>query len=258
VTERKKEMKKCIISLITGLSITSACANFIGSDDFNDDSMDVNKWNPSGSRIIQQNERLEFVHDTTDGVNENWGWIPNRGSYTQDWEIKLDVTSILDPSGWTTDKYVEFGIQVVNSGNWGDSFELFFKVDRFEGESYRFLDAEAIVHDKDDDVYATFDMGTYTNVNLSISFDAATKNLSARYDIGNGSVALLAFDIDSGGWDMSADDDFFAFIAAKSSGRAVASGEMYGDNFYAIPEPSTVLLFATGLFLMRYLRRKNG
>ncbi len=234
-------MKKSIIILISGLAATGVFANFAGSDDFNDNSMDTSKWSSNpGSLLLEQNERLEFVHNDSGEVYDQWNWIANAGSYTENWQIKLDVYSALDPSSWGEDEMVCFGIKVENFADVTDRFELWFEIAHEAGfGTFRSLFAE----DTTDGVGGTengFDMGSNNAVTLGISFDAATKNLSAAYDIGSGMTDLAVFNVI--GWNMTDSGVFSAHITAESEGQTVASGDIYGDNFQAIPEPATALL----------------
>ena len=78
--------------------LTNQCrANLNGSDDFNGAAKDTTKWatdlaNGVG-RLTQTNGHLQF---TTTGVPTQTDfaarpWMLNYGSYTQDWEFRIDV-----------------------------------------------------------------------------------------------------------------------------------------------------------------------
>jgi hypothetical protein len=211
----------------------SAIANFSGTDDFNDNVMDAGKWGTASPGISETNSRLEYAAAYSANNEEQWGWVANRGSYTQDWSVIVDAHSALDPSGWS-DEMVNFGIRVKNSANpTGDLFELSFEIAQENGYGeFRAVIAEETT-DGEEGADITQNIGAVNAVTLCISFDAKTKRLSAVYDIGSGYVPLYSFSVTS--WDMTEADQFSAYLGFSSESRSVAPGDIYGDNFMAKP-----------------------
>ena len=79
-------------------TLTAECrADFNGADDFNDNSTDLSLWGADllfGGLFTEVNGRLEY---TTSGLPTGNDvavrpWILNFGSYTQNWEIQMDVS----------------------------------------------------------------------------------------------------------------------------------------------------------------------
>src|SRR3954463_6681318 len=85
---------------------TSECrAGFDGSDDFNANSVDGTKWGPlltSGTGFLTQtNGRIEYTANNTPSVMDSalLPWKLNFGSYTQNWEVQVDVNVAYQPPG---------------------------------------------------------------------------------------------------------------------------------------------------------------
>jgi len=245
-------MRKMVFTLCFVLLAGIAMANLDGSDDFNDNSMDTGKWSTASTRITESNSRLEFTSDDGPEYVENWDWIANSGSYTQNWSVKVNAYSAIMPSGWDN-QMINFGIRVKNSADpTNDLFELSFEIahETEYGGEFRAIIAEVTTNGVEGDDVQSEDIGTINAVTLRISFDAKTKTLTAEYDTGSGYVALYSFLVTdpSTGWEMTDTDTFIAYLGFSSEFKAVTAGDIYGDNFAAeFPRPgvsaSSLLLF---------------
>src|SRR4051812_29119458 len=88
------------IRIVSGLILVFAVecqAQFNGTDDFNDNVKDSARWgsdfSQGGGLFTENNARLEF---TTIGIPSSSAlgarpWVLNFGSYTQDWEVRIDA-----------------------------------------------------------------------------------------------------------------------------------------------------------------------
>ena len=90
---------------------------------------------------------------------------------------------------------------------------------------------------------------------LQMAFDASTKVLTSYYDSGGGLTLLTNYSI--GSWGMTDSDVFTIALYGDSIDVTPVSGEVYGDDFAAIPEPGTLALLGAGLAGMLLARRKD-
>src|SRR4051794_32461424 len=84
---------------ILGVILASECqAQLNGSDDFNDNLKDPTRWGPVYTQgccavLTETHGRLEYTKSTgTTSALIGQPWIHNFGSYTQNWEMQIDVS----------------------------------------------------------------------------------------------------------------------------------------------------------------------
>lgn len=237
---------------VLAIILASEChADLNGRDDFNDNSKDPTRWGAdliSGAGLLTEtNGRLEF---TTSGAPATQNaavrpWILNFGSYTQNWEIRIDVnvpqlavpeirSGLIvspDPTNWAGDN---FRVDLVQSSENGRYFAANLDV----------MGAKIDVADQ-----AT----TSVSAALRIAFDANTTVLSAYYDEDGPACGYSWTQLGStnvpANWNMTSGSVFGVWIFEYSKTASIASTDnMFGDNFSASsgPMPSIGISLAAG------------
>lgn len=220
--------------------------NFNGSDDFNDNAKDPARWGTDFTvgevgLLTETNGRLEF---TTSGAPVTSTlvarpWTLNFGSYTENWEVRIDVSlpdlgfpetvfGLLVTSGTNVSSNNRFQMSLFESSSEGRLFLM-----RFGTNGGGFDRAGQV---------AT----TSTSAGLRIAFDASKKILSAFYD-GNGQVGgyswtLLGSNDISTAWSMTSTSLFGVSVFGRVQGSSVTStNNVFGDNFSAFSEAAVSL-----------------
>jgi hypothetical protein len=233
---------------------SSASANLFGSDDFNDNVMDASKWSVfMGTSLSETNSRLEYTSPDQPETVGVWMWELNDASYVQDWTIYLDAFNAIDESS-LSDQSISFGILAFFNDP-GVYFDVNLQVgdDAAGGNPYRVISTEV-----ESPVSGGIDYAipiTADSARLQISFDAATKEFTGYYDIGGGQIVTTNFN--TADWGMTDTNLFTIVIYGLSTDLEVASGEVYGDNFVAVPEPGTLILLGIALTGLLMARRRD-
>jgi hypothetical protein len=222
--------------------LTSECqAQLNGSDDFNDNSKDMNRWGvdfAAGVGLLNEtNGRLEF---TTGGVPTSLDlaarpWILNSGSYTQNWEIHMEVNvpQLALP---------ECRVGLLVSPNPTNFLGNNFRLDLVESASGgRYCAANLDVNG--DKIGVSDRATTSTFAGLCITFDANTRGLSAFYDEDGANCGyvwtLLGSTNVPAAWNMSATNVFGVWVFGYVQSASLASTDnVFGDDFYASSGPT--------------------
>lgn len=225
--------------------------NLFGADNFNDDARDPAKWGLDDAEntgmLTEIDGRLEY---TGQAAIEPFGyaerpWILNTGSYTENWEARVDVHvgSITLPEG---DAGVQMVLAVYGNGSVG---EIKLEIAREGMDTLR-----RFRYTTDGDVGETTAATTTTDAAVRISFNAAQKVLTFSYDA-NGPVGgytwttLKTVDVDApaNNWGMVDASRFTLTVFGEHEGVTVNSGDAWADNFEATSAlPSVVAGTPTG------------
>ncbi|HCN29768.1 MAG TPA: hypothetical protein DIT64_13690 [Verrucomicrobiales bacterium] len=220
--------------------------NLFGGDNFNDNDRNATKWGPDDSgntgALNEVNGRLEY---TGDGMASPFGyserpWILNTGSYTQDWEARVDVHVGHVSLAEEGDR-----LQMVLAVYGGDSVgEVQLEVEHVGGS----IPQRRFRYTTEGDVGETHADTSSTDGSLRISFDAASKMLSFYYDFngpegGHAWTLLKTVDVDAPAtdWMMDASSRFTLAVFGEHQGMTVNSGDAYADNFEAISAVQSVV-----------------
>lgn len=250
--------KNIIICFSMLLSCSTVLANLSGTDDFNDNTMDPAKWSVlgfAGSSFSEANSHLENLGGPGD-TGGAWEWTPNHGSYVDDWSISIDVVNSLDETS-LSDQRIGFGLVVWDESPFINNFSHSLSVGDDAGGSNPWRRIKTDAEESGVQVFNQQTAVSEQSVYLQISFDASAKILTSSFDIGSGLTTLTNYNI--AGWGMT-DSDVFTVAVYGSGVDVSSSGQAYGDNFVAVPEPGTLGLLvvaAVGLLLARGNKRER-
>jgi hypothetical protein len=208
----------------------SAANSAVAFDDFNDNSIDTNKWIltfPPAIAVDTFNEdsgRLNYVSQGTGDTFIAWSWSASVLSYTQDWSVAVDIANTQPTNQYTGDKEVFFGILVAAEGDIDNNISAEFINSSFGREVATYASAggaEVITN--------TFALVDTNTVSMKISFDADTKLLHTAYS--TGADYILQTNYSALNWGMTASSVFNPTLFAGNTETAVTNGEAYADNF---------------------------
>lgn len=250
------KLLSAICSCVALCSI-NVLANLYGSDDFNDNTMDTAKWSSFlDDSLHETNGRLEYYGGTGE-AGSAWVWELNTGSYVQDWTVALAVVNSVDETT-LSDQFITVGLIALNPETYDNTFSVGLSAGDYAGGSGPRRDIYTSV-DVNQEWVLEQDVETIaTSLQLQISFDASAKVLTSYYDSGSGLSAVTNFHV--GSWSMTDSDVFTIAVYGESFDVTPVSGEVYADNFGAVPEPGTLGLMivgAGGLLLAREKRRNR-
>ena len=252
-------MRLLLVCVFCMAACEPAMAGLSGSDDFNDNAMDPLKWSVfMGDLLSETNSRLEYAGGSGEVLGV-WKWEKNSGSYIQDWSISLDVVNAVEESG-LADQDVNYGFLVWNTSPNDNLFSVEFKVGDDAGGTHPFRYIETAAEKNNVNVLDHQTPLSADAARLQISFDASAKVFSGSYDTGSGWALLTSINI--AGWGLTDSDTFTAAVYSSSRNVTPGSGEVFGDNFAAIPEPGAlglIMLSGGGLLFARHIqdRRKS-
>ncbi len=230
--------------LLIGLTLavfssSQVFAQVVG-DNFNDNSMDTDKWGPDEvkghGQLNETRGRLEYVvgkASTTDSSDRPWKL--RQFPYNADWWIQIDATNNTYPSDFP--EWSSFGINVRSISNPDDEVEV--ELAAFPGSTTREFYGEM----QSNGTYWDTILGTPdTSAPIRIAFNATTKvftvsgftNLgdgSRWHDFGSFGVSSMGGGTFNADWGLTDNDMFAAYVFGYSNKMIVNDGEMYGDNF---------------------------
>lgn len=223
-----------------------------GSDNFNDNSRDVTKWNTDvvtgNGALLETNQRLEYrvaSPNLSVGDEAVRAWILNLGTYTNDWEVIVEVTNTVVPT--IVDQISSIGIEALNAADFQDYCYLELYSSALSHLPFRRgLKAGFAVNDTDLND-ATTGRGDVTNsltyAALRLTFNSLSKVFTAYVDhdaavggsqwqnLGSFGVAGSGGNITNGNWGMTASGTFYVAIYGFSQGLTITGGQIHADNF---------------------------
>lgn len=255
---------------------------FIGSDDFNDNTLTAQivngstvnpiqaagQWrrnSPASGTFTETNQRLEYTNadtsgarygaldwsTTTSSITEVGGAGLSSGApYTSSWFAQVELTNLTAPASGYTLVGMEISSLAIPSGN-NAYYGIYLSNSQTDGNS---LMVESGIWNGSyyDRTPEWFHIGDTTDVTVRATFDAATKELSFSFST-DGATFLstgVTYDLDgahAGPTAPLSDGLALSLIGFANGGApAITAGEMYFDNFSvtAIPEPSTYAALA--------------
>ncbi len=244
--------------LLFAATCLPANANFSGSDHFSAPSADWGLDSAGGAGHFDlRNGKLNFVTVAAPTINDTVqrAWIANVGDYSADWSVRVDVSIGNFPM--TTEQFASLDILVENFNDVSNDFvRMVLRRDDMDARSFY---ADSVSNGQFTPA-PVFVPTLATDATLGLSYDSATRMITAAYDAdgsANGFLfhPILTVPIESGAsdWNMNPTDSFQVWLVGQTQFLDVSLGQAALDNFVAsgeqllvVPEPSIVAL-ATGL-----------
>jgi len=237
--------------------------NFLGRDDFNDNTIDLNKWsNAYGGfgEFTEINQRLELDIDGGDTAGESDGYLPwklNYGSYDLDWEVYYDV-QVPAFTSFSGEESSEMGIAIYSFPPIDNVIVLALEQ---VTDGHQYVTEIETISTEDEIVLPT----TSTSCSLRIRWDAATTMLYTDYDSDGGAdnwTNLASWNIGTGqpySWGMTSGDTFMCVLRGEADMNHEGESNPSGDNFVAdgaYPEAAlAVFRPSSGLWALRNTSR---
>lgn len=257
--------------------IVTVCASllpaqtFYGADNFDDNSLGA-EWSDGTYALsgnagtwTKTNGRLEYTGSGTDSSSVLvWSNYANP-SFNENWTASLSVASLATVSAG----YSVAGIQVFSANADYGFVSLLAYNSAVNGRNVLFEKGHST-----DGTGATYTWIDYipdtpvtdlSNLLLSISFDASTKNLTLQASADGGVTpgervifnpltgvsSSWADEVTAGDWYGVPSDGFSVRIIARSTVESISAGQIYVDNFSvsAVPEPASWAAIAGLAFL---------
>jgi len=226
----------CAVSVVATILSNECRADLNGSDDFNDNSKDTNRWGAdvvvSGAGVFTEtNQRLEYTTSGTPTSSDiiTRPWVLNSGSYTQNWEVQIDG-SVASLAFTNVDQQVFVGLAAL-AGSVNN--RLLVEFGQGGTREFRaFYATNGVRLPNVDAPTAT------TSAAVRLAFDASSKVLSCYYDENGAdcgySWTLLRAEEVGTGWGLSnASTISIAVIGDSSLTTLASSNNVFADNFRA-------------------------
>jgi len=260
----KTTVASAALAVIFLLSVSGLrAANFSGSDDFSDNSIDLNKWsNAYGGfgEFTEITQRLELDIDGGDTDGDSSGHLPwksNYGSYTLDWEVYYDV-DVPAFSMFSGEESSGMGIGIYKFPVMQAASHIMLEQGT---DGYQYIAGIETISSEDEVKLATIS----TTCSLRIHWDASATMLYFDYDSDGGAdnwTNLASWNIGTGqpySWDMTDADSFMCVLTGSAETNHTGESNPSGDNFVAdgaFPEaPLALFRPGTGLWALRNVTR---
>lgn len=240
----------------------------VGTDNFDDNSVDPAKWGSDmlvdeGTNVVlsETSGHLELSGTVPANVTIVRPWISQLGSYTQSWETAVDVhvDDLALPEGTGLSMF----LAVVDGGDQelGDHMSVSLELENDQGTVRRGYYLSYATNNVDLDNMPS-SMTTNLEGRVRISFEASTKELSAYYN----DNLLQSIDVSdpSSNWEMDDQSSFMVALGGdiRGSSYTLAGGYVYADNFsmgpVIPPEEFTYVTNGASLRITGYIGTSGG
>jgi hypothetical protein len=217
-------------------------AHFDGCDNFNGNSIDASRWSGpvvySGvGWLTETNQRLEFTTTNTPTTQDACilQWNLNPGSYTQDWELKVDL-NIGMPVFTNASPQPSVHLHLLVSPSNNVSANAIFNVE-FGQDAFRYV--HTLISSNGGYAELATKNTPASNLAVRIAFDSGAKVLSAWFDEDAANCGYswrpLGSTVVPASWGMTT-NAFSAVLMGIAHNVAVAStNDVFLDNFRAAP-----------------------
>jgi hypothetical protein len=199
-------------------------------DDFEDNSMDSNKWSiafppeEAVDTFSEFNEHLEYTSVGTGDTFVARFWDADELSYTQDWSIATTFSNAFSPSQFSGDEEIYSGILVMADGELDNNISVEFIISDFGREA-----ATYVTDDGDEDALEASASVSGETLAVKISFDADSKELYTAYSTGGDYVVHTNYS--AAGWGMTDSSVFNPAIFCGNFETEITNGQVYAENF---------------------------
>ena len=232
-------MKKtaCMTIAVLLVACSQTRANFSGGDDFNDNSLDGEKWGNSSffdALLIESGTKL--TPSSFSGAEWYPGveWIGSELSYTQSWEVTV-LAEVTEVAGvFSSGDLLGIGIFVMpkNNGVISDSEWLDISLEKhvdMNGYSGFHHGVNSAVESDSEPIAFGAALTNATEVVLRIAYDAESRMLFSSYDYGTGYKFLSTAFVDA--WGMTSADGFVVRLVLSAENFSGTPGSATLDNF---------------------------
>jgi len=250
----------CSIGLFSLPLVSSAI-----SDDFNDNTQDTNMWTTASTvgSIVEQNQRLEYSAPAPtggSGDDNDAEWMFNhQADYDEDWNASLTVGTTLSTGSFADGDIASMSLFLVNNDDPNNDYlELGLATGRDDsnfGGAFRATYADLSEGGNSIDLVTSSITNTVTDIRMS--WNANAESLLLEYNEGAGWTTLTNVALNAGAmdWGMNSNSTFSLSIDGYNEQLAVNNGDIYADNFEAIPEPSVLVTMLFSGLLIFFVRR---
>ncbi len=237
---------------------------FVGSDDFNDNSIDPSKWTSITAggtvQLREANGTLQCQDIIGTNSGDNWsalGWI-HPFPFTASWKVMVDTSlpsgliPLTQGLGW-----MQLFIGVRNINDTADSLSM--NLERSNENNLELAKFTAGKETNDTGLFEISSVTTSTFASLQIGWDATLQQFNFSYDPDGGQDGFINLgSVGIADWNTTTGDTFEVGIGFGS--EAVDTNwdsGIYMDNFNAVAEPGSILLCVFGgAWLIRRTRKK--
>jgi len=237
----------CSIPAAVLVVVVSGLAQAAVVDDFNDNSRDALIWDyqADGNRALTEiDQRLEYTSlaPAEPGGNEAGYILRALQPFGTPWTVTIDVHVDAYSSASAQEHAYGIAIGVMNAADEQDS--VWFGLERGWNNDYY---AQWFFCKETDNVDVSFSSSSATGSDGTLELEWDGSSFYAGYDEGSGNQSLGSFAVSD--WNQGAGSTFTVLIAGYDDDCdfGLTDGtKMYADNFEIIPEPTVLLLLATG------------